>query len=198
MAAKRKTKNTAKAPAGGNAWSAFAGGWGEKSPVLKYLGGFVLLLALFYALYVSPFFENWFLLPFLHVQTAMASFLLNLFGMGTTADGALLQGASISLNVAKGCDGMEASALFLIGVLLMPFSWRSKGAGLLMGAAVLFLLNLLRIVVLFLSKIYWPSAFEALHIHGGFALFTVVAILMWAGWAGWAIKKEKKEAHAAV
>ena len=31
----------------------------------------------------------------------------------------------ISLNVAKGCDGMEPLALFIIGVLLVPFAWRS-------------------------------------------------------------------------
>ncbi len=165
--------------------------WQDKSPVLKYLGGFVGLLAIFYAIYSSSFFETWILGPFLNVQTSISSVILNIFGMGTTADGSMLIGRLTSLNVAKGCDGMEASALFLIGVLLMPFTWRNKMAGLAAGVGVLFLLNIVRIIGLYFAKIYWPSAFETLHIHGGFALFTIVAILLWAGWAGWAMKREK-------
>jgi len=112
--------------------------------------------------------------------------------MGTSGEGTTLAGQETTLNVAKGCDGLEASALYLIAVLLMPFSWRSKALGLLAGAAVLFVLNILRIVGLYLVMIYWPSAFEPLHIHGGFALFTIVAILLWVTWAGWAMRKEKK------
>ncbi len=164
--------------------------WRDKSPILKYLGGFVGLLVIFYAIYTSQFFEEWVLLPLMSLQTAIAGFFLNLFGLGVSSEGAVLQGQAAMLNVAKGCDGMEASALYLIGVLLMPFSWRSKWVGLGLGAGVLFLLNLLRIIVLYLSKVYFPSAFETLHIHGGFALFTIVAILMWAGWANWAMKRE--------
>ena len=193
MAAKRKSKNAAKQSIRGGS---FDKSWREKSPILKYLGGFLLLLILFYAVYISSFFETWVLTPFLSLQTKMASLSLNLFGMGTTASGATLVSQATSLNVAKGCDGMEASALYLIGVLLMPFNWRSKAVGFLMGAGVLFMLNLIRIIGLYLVKVYWPSAFEAAHIHGGFALFTIVAILMWAAWAGWAMRKEKPVDHA--
>lgn len=199
MAAKRKNKHTGKSGGTtptGNALSLSALGknWQDKSPILKYLLGFVLLLVLFYAVYISPFFETWFLMPVLNLQTAISSFFLNLIGQGTIAEGAMLGGPQASLNVAKGCDGMEAMALYLIGVLLMPFTWRSKGVGLLLGAGVLFVLNLIRIIGLYLAKVYWPSAFDTLHIHGGFALFTVVAILLWFAWAGWAIRKEKPAA----
>jgi exosortase/archaeosortase family protein len=169
--------------------------WKDKIPVWKYLLGFAILLTGFYSIYVSSFFEERFLKPFLRFQTEIASAVLNLFAQATTADSAILQSAEATLNVAKGCDGMEASALFLIGVLLMPFSWRSKMVGILAGAVVLFLLNLLRIIILFLSKKYFPSAFETLHIHGGFALFTIVAILLWATWSSWAIRQEKKNPH---
>ena len=192
MAAKRKKKHPGKVtPVFGKA---LGQSWRDKSPVLKYLLGFVLLLVLFYAVYITPFFEEWVLLPVLQVQTEISSFFLNLFGQGTNAQDATLQGKLATLNVAKGCDGMEAMALYLIGVLLMPFSWRSKGVGLLLGAGVLFVLNLVRIIGLYLAKVYWPSAFDTLHIHGGFALFTIVAILLWAAWAGWAMRKEKPTA----
>ena len=170
--------------------------WRDKAPILKYLAGFVVILSLFYALYVTSFFETNFLSPLVQLQSEISSFILNIFGMGTTSENSLLSGKGAVLNVAKGCDGIEAMVLYLAGVLLMPFAWRSKIVGLLLGAGVLFFLNLLRIIGLYLAKVYWPSAFEILHIHGGFALFTIVAILLWAGWANWAIRKEKSTPDA--
>ncbi len=162
----------------------------DKLPILKYVGGFILLLSIFYSIYVSDIFKIGFLNPFVSFQAKLSSFLLNLMGQNTTTAGTQLIGTT-SLNVTKGCDGMEVTALYLIGVLLMPFAWRSKMWGVLTGLGVLFLLNLGRIVALYLSQIYWPSAFDFLHLHGGFALFTVVAIFMWARWANWAIRQER-------
>jgi exosortase/archaeosortase family protein len=166
-----------------------------KSPMLRYVGAFMGLLLIFYVVYSSNFFDQYFLQPIVSFQTKISSILLNLVGQTNTADGITLTGLNRSLNVSKGCDGMEVSALYLIGILLMPFSWRSKGVGLFWGFTVLFLLNILRIMGLFVTKMYMPSAFDFLHLHGGFALFTVVAIFMWMIWANWAIKKEKNSSH---
>jgi exosortase/archaeosortase family protein len=165
------------------------------SPILRYVGGFVGLLIVFYVVYSSNFFDQYFLQPIVSTQTTISSVVLNLFGQENKADGITLTGSNNSLNVSKGCDGMEVSALYLIGILLMPFTWQSKGVGLFWGFLVLYLLNLLRIIGLFVTQIYMPSAFDFLHLHGGFALFTVVAIFMWMIWANWAIKKEKNTNH---
>jgi exosortase/archaeosortase family protein len=169
--------------------------WRDRWPVLRYVGGFLLLLGIFYAFYITPFFEQQVLLPMVTFQSQVASILLNLFGLETMVEQSLLTGKHASLNIAKGCDGIEATMLFLIGVLLMPFPWGSKLAGILSGTAVLFSLNILRIAGLYLSMAFWPQGFDLLHIHGGFAMFTMVSILLWAGWAGWALRKEKMNSH---
>jgi exosortase/archaeosortase family protein len=168
----------------------------DKRPLLRYLGGFFLLLLCFYAIYTTPAFEQHLLQPLVNIQSEIASSFLNLFGMETTVEQSLLRGRDAVLNNAKGCDGIEATVLFLIGVLLMPFPWSSKLIGVAGGSLILFLLNIVRIAGLYLSRVYWPEGFDLLHIHGGFALFTIVSILLWAGWAGWALRREKSYAHA--
>jgi exosortase/archaeosortase family protein len=167
----------------------------SRRPVLQYIGGFLALLVGFYALYTNAFFHENVLQPIVNTQAWLASKFLTLIGYPTGSDGSQISGALTSLNVQKGCDGMEVTALYLIGVLLVPFRWRSKWIGLGYGLAVLFVLNLLRIIILYLAQIHWPSAFEMLHLHGGFALFTVVTIFMWAHWANWAVRQEKTPDH---
>jgi exosortase/archaeosortase family protein len=157
----------------------------------KYILSFLAILVGFYVIYTSTFFTEWLLEPYVHIQAVLASTVLNLFGLKTVANGTELAGAQATLSVVKGCDGMEVTALYLIGVLLVPFQRSSKLAGLGYGLLVLFVLNLIRIIGLYLTQIHYPAAFEFLHLHGGFALFTVVAILMWTYWANWALKREK-------
>ncbi len=166
-----------------------------QSSYLRYLGGSAALLAGFYLLYGTGFFESRFLVPFVTLQANAASTLLNLFGAGTEVRDALLVGPVVSLNIAKGCDGLEATVLFLIAVGLMPFSKKSRGVGILAGGLVLLLLNMMRIAGLYLAQAHWPEGFDLLHIHGGFALFTLASILLWAGWAGWAMEREKIRHH---
>jgi exosortase/archaeosortase family protein len=158
---------------------------------VRFVLGFLSLLVLFYVIYTNKFFSDHFLTPYVHFQTWLASVLLTIFGDHAVANGTELSSARTSLNVVKGCDGMEVTALYLIAILMVPFRWSSKWAGIGYGLLVLFMLNLVRILGLYLAQIYWPSGFETLHLHGGFALFTVAAIVMWVWWANWALRREK-------
>jgi exosortase/archaeosortase family protein len=158
----------------------------------RYILGFISIMIVFYIVYVNDRFDENVLKPFIGWQTQVASRFLRLLGEQTTADGTHLVGSAASLNVAKGCDGIEVTALYLTGVLLMPFSRRSKLIGFGVGFSVLVLLNLIRITGLYWVQNYWPSSFDFLHLHGGFALFTIVALLLWMTWVNWAMRTEKQ------
>jgi exosortase/archaeosortase family protein len=101
-----------------------------------------------------------------------------------------------SVSIAVGCDGLEPLAMFVGGILVFPMAFRLKWPGILAGAVVLFILNLIRIAGLFLAGLYWPGAFDFLHLHGGFILFAAIAILLWMIWANWALQKSKNTSHA--
>jgi len=167
--------------------------WQEKSSVYKFIAAFFGCMVLFYAMYYSLFFENYLKGPILEVQTSAGATLLNLFGMPVSSSGDVIAGSGISVQVAGGCDGLEATALLLAAILVFPLPFKFKWPGLLAGLLTLTVLNVIRIAGLYLVKLHWPSGFDFMHIQGGLYLFSFVTILLMLIWANWALKGYKND-----
>ena len=171
--------------------------WTEKSSVFKFLAGFALCVIVFYAMYYSAFFQDYMKQPILRAQTSVGAGILNLFGFSVMAMGDVISGAGTSVKVAGGCDGLEATALLLAAIFVFPLPFKYKWPGLVAGLIVLGVLNVIRIAGLYLVKVYWPNAFEFMHIQGGLYLFSFVTILLMLIWANWALKGYKQDLVAA-
>lgn len=172
--------------------------WQEKSPVFKFIAGFVLCILVFYALYYSNWFESNLKAPILGAQAIAGGALLNLFGYSVSVANEVISGSGATVKIAGGCDGLEATALFLSAILVFPLPFKFKWPGLLAGVIVLSLLNVFRIVGLFLTQKYWPEAFDFMHVQGGLYLYSIITILLMLIWADWALKNYKKERLEAV
>lgn len=98
--------------------------------------------------------------------------------------------------VERGCDAVEPTVLFIAAVLASPVAWRSKVHGLILGTLALALVNVVRLSTLFLTGIYWPAAFEVMHVDVWQAIFIFLALLFWVIWALWALKR--KPSHVAA
>lgn len=170
--------------------------WQDKSSVFRFIAGFAICIVVFYAMYYSIFFQDYLKEPILKVQTAAGAALLNIFGSSVTAIGDVISGADASVKVAGGCDGLEATALLLAAILVFPLPFKYKWPGLLAGAVVLGILNVIRIAGLYIVKLHWPDAFDFMHIQGGLYLFSFVTILLMLIWANWALNGYKKEVVA--
>jgi exosortase family protein XrtM len=68
-----------------------------------------------------------------------------------------------NLNVRNGCDGMEALFLLSAALLVASIRWRHRMVGLLLGVGVVFLVNQVRILMLFYANRAGPDWFEPLH-----------------------------------
>jgi len=167
--------------------------WQEKSPIFKFIAAFAACIVVFYALYYSYPFQDYVKPPILKAQTSIGAILLNLFGLSVAATGDVLSGAGASVKVAGGCDGLEATALLLAAILVFPIPFKFKWPGLLAGVVVLSVLNVIRIAGLYIVKLYWPNAFDFMHIQGGLYLFSFVTILLMLIWANWALKGYQEE-----
>lgn len=176
-----------------NSSSFFTKYWQEKSPVFKFIAGFAACILIFYALYYSTWFESNFKAPILAVQAAAGGALLNLFGHSVSVANEVISGSGATVKIAGGCDGLEATALFLAAILVFPLPFKFKWPGLLVGFIVLTLVNILRIAGLYLTQKYWPEAFDFMHIQGGLYLYSIITILLMLIWADWALKNYKKE-----
>lgn len=156
--------------------------WVQKRPVLLFVLGFILLLALFYAFWLSSFFELRITPVINGINARIASFILNLLGQGTHPDGFSIASEKFSVSIAMGCDAVEAMALFAIAVITFPGRIVHKVIGVPLGVALLFVLNLVRIVSLYLVGVYYPSAFELMHVEVWQILFIIFAIALWVFW----------------
>lgn len=191
MSKKVEQSTPAKSPVqekGGKGQRAPVSRWAGKGPIFKFVGLFALLLGGFYALSFIPVL-NKDVLPKLQVVNAHASAaVMNLWGEKASVNETTISSPRYSVNIAHGCDAIEPAALFVAAVLAFPVVLRWKLLGLIVGVAVLMIINLFRIISLFYTGVHWPSAFETMHIDVWQPAFVLLALFFWVVWALWATK----------
>ncbi|MCX6231289.1 MAG: exosortase H [Bacteroidetes bacterium] len=160
----------------------FKKNWLQKRPILIFVVIFAILMGLFYSLWFTSFFENNVQHYIIKINATISNFILNIFGQHTKTMGDMIYSSSFSISIKRGCDAVEAMALFTSVLLAFPAPWKSKLIGLTGGLFMLFLLNLVRIISLFLTGIYFPKAFEIMHIEVWQVLFIFFALGLWIFW----------------
>jgi exosortase/archaeosortase family protein len=165
--------------------------WKEKRPVIVFLAGFGLLMGVFYAFWFSEIFKVNILAPVVRLNAFIASKVLNIFGFGTQANGTDLFSSAFTISVKQGCDAIEPIAIFTFAVSLFPVSLQTKAIGLLLGVPLLWLLNQIRIISLFVFGIYSPTLFDIMHVQVWQAVFIGATLVTLAYWIVWAMRKDK-------
>ncbi len=160
-----------------------------KRPVLRFVVLFGVFMGLFQACTIIPFAQDRAWPAYLRVNAQVSAGILLVLGEQATYSGESINSPRGSLRIARGCDAVQPSALFVAAVLASPVSMWAKLPGIFIGTASLLLLNLIRIVSLFYIQIYFPRAFEVMHIEVWQVLFIFVAIALWAWWAWWAVRR---------
>ncbi len=165
----------------------------DRHPVLKYVLGFIGCMAVFYTIYFSSFYQNNFEKPLVYGQAVIGNFLLHLLGYDTKVVGSAIASTNFSVDIQNGCDGLEAIAILVSGILIFPASRKQKATGLMWGIGILAVLNLLRIAGLYLAGLYFSkTVFEILHIQGGFIIFTMISVLLLFTWMNWVMAQSSK------
>lgn len=149
---------------------------------------FAVLMCAFYTIDYTPFLTSGVLASYLALIAIASMDLLNLLGFDVTVAGTSIYSPGFSVQIARGCDGLEPVAAFIAAVLASPVPLRMKLPGILIGSSSLLVLNLFRVVSLFLVGTYFPNAFDLMHHELGQAAFIVVAVAFWAVWVTWATR----------
>lgn len=163
--------------------------WLHKNPVLVFIGLFALQMIVFYCIYLPPYTQEKLITPIATFYAIFSGLMLNLFGYDTTVFGDTISSPQFSIAIKKGCDALEPMGLFIAGILAFPALFRKKIIGLLIGLFVIFLLNIVRIISLFITGIHNYALFEAMHIEIWQVIFILVAIGLWFLWLRWAVRK---------
>lgn len=105
-------------------------------------------------------------------------------GMGTDAvtTGAVVRTRDFAVEIKNNCNAIYELGLYAAAVWAYPASVGAKLAGTLVGAGVLNLVNLLRVVTLLALGIFAREWFEVAHVYVWQAVFFALVALCWFGW----------------
>ncbi|MBP7274150.1 MAG: archaeosortase/exosortase family protein [Saprospiraceae bacterium] len=152
-----------------------------RSKQITFIALFIGIMLLFYGFYITPFFQNNILFPISCWDARVAAWVLQLFGQQTSAIGDVVQNTKFSISIKAGCDALQPIALFSVAMLAYPIAFRLKWKWLLLGIILLLLLNIVRIITLFLIGSYGNTTlFELFHFEIWQVTFIVFALLLFA------------------
>ena len=88
-------------------------------------------------------------------------------------------------------------ALFVAAVLASPVVFWRKLPAVVVGVLLLLVLNIVRIVTLYLTGIYLKSVFDIMHLDVWQAMFIGMALMLWAVWARYLAHPRKRKQNVA-
>lgn len=89
------------------------------------------------------------------------------------------------INVLKGCEGTDVLFLLLAAFAVAELRWRHRLAGVALGAAMVYLLNQVRVVALFYAYRQDRALFDLLHGTLGPLLLVALIGLFFFAWLQW-------------
>ena len=157
--------------------------FGAHRSVLRFVCLFCLILVVFYAFTVTPLLNARVFPAYMMWIADTCTAILRLCGEDAWSNSLVISSARFSIRIVHGCDAIEPIAIFAAAVLATPLPFWARTAGVVVGAPILVILNIARLVSLFFLGIYLPSIFNILHIDVLQTLFGFVILLLWMGWA---------------
>jgi exosortase/archaeosortase family protein len=154
-------------------------------PVLRFVLLLTGLMIGFNAVFYLWLAESSFFTGYLSLNARACAWVLRLLGEDAAASETLLTSPRFGLELKHGCDALQPSAFFIFAMLASPVArpLRQRVAPILIGTLVLLMLNVVRIISLYYAGIYYPSAFETLHLDVWQAAFIFSPLIFWLAWA---------------
>jgi exosortase H (IPTLxxWG-CTERM-specific) len=157
--------------------------WQRNRRELTFLIAFALLLGVSFSLISLNWVNDHAIEPLTAGIARVSGAVLDLLGQNVTMAGTVIRSPRFAVNIRNGCNGVEAMLIFLAAVLAFPASWRSRLLGLGLGILVIQVVNLIRVVALFLTGAYLPRFFDTSHTVIWQTLVILTGVLLWIFWA---------------
>ena len=159
-----------------------------KNPITRFCLLFLVLLVGFSVLLSQRPVEKLFSTPFTTVIAAQAAWILKVIGMDVYARGIAISGEGFSVEILGNCNAIFETMLFLSAIVAFPASIKEKVIGGGLGTIFIYLLNLIRVVILYLIGVYAPNYFDKSHVYISQTIFIVMVAIFWLLWIGKGVK----------
>jgi exosortase H (IPTLxxWG-CTERM-specific) len=164
-------------------------------PIIRFIVTTIVALVLFFWLLKTEFFETNFAAPYTNFVAASGRVALRILGIQASGEGSLITSPEFTVNIMNVCNGLEVTAIFFATVLGFPARWRNKLWGLAIGYPVIYLINIIRIVVLFILGFKMPDIFETVHYYYAQAFVILATVGVWLIWVSLYSAYGTKSAH---
>ena len=109
--------------------------------------------------------------------------ILELFGYDVfTVNRIIGIGEYPGIEIVDGCNGIAAMGLFLGFIYAYPGDWKNRLSFSILGICVIYLINILRVITLVVTQVYWPEVFDFTHDYSTTTIFYLVIFLLWMLW----------------
>lgn len=155
---------------------------------------FIIFISIFIAAHSLYYFSSPLKVPLTlqNTNTRISSTIINLITPKeeTYAEDTAIISGGYSMSVAWGCEGIEG--IFMLIAALVAYSMKRKWKiyGILAGTALLFFLNIFRLIFLFYTFKYKPSLFDIMHVYVGQTFIIFFAVLFFVVWVNAFSKRE--------
>jgi exosortase/archaeosortase family protein len=131
---------------------------------------------------------------YLRLYACAAGAVLHIFDPTVSVSGSTIAGRA-SLAIVRGCDGTEVLILFTSAVLASSiYPWKLRALGVVAGAAVLLVANVVRICCLYYVSARWPAAMDTWHFEIWPLILITTALGLFLGWMRWAAERTRARA----
>ena len=158
-------------------------GWRAYRQEIVFLTVFILVLGVGFTLIAWNPVNDHLIEPFTGGIAKLSGVTLNLIGQGIEMEGTVIRNQRFAVNIRNGCNGVETMIIFLAAVLAFPAPWKSRLAGLALGFFAIQVVNLVRVVALFLTGAYFPKFFDNSHTVVWQTIVILFGVLLWIFWA---------------
>ncbi len=155
----------------------------RKGPVFRFVAVFTILMSAFAAFFFAYFTQTEAFESYLNLNAKLSAWIIRLLGDDAHSSGYAVVSSRASVQIRHGCDAIFPSALFVGAVLASPVRFAAKVPGIFVGTVVLLSINLIRIISLYYTRIYFPKLFHVMHVDVWQPAFIFLALFFWIMWA---------------
>lgn len=120
--------------------------------------------------------------PFTWLIARLTHTVLTILGAQSWVSGAAVGIPGFAVEIKNNCNAIYEIGLYAAAVFAYPASFKQRVLGTVMGAALLYLVNLLRVVGLIGIGRYLPGGFQVAHLYLFQALFLAFVAACWLIW----------------
>jgi len=155
----------------------------QGASVRRFLLIFALSFAGFMAFTYQVLYLDAVFVPWATLNGRLCALILAPFLDEVVSRGDILSTKGFSVQILRGCDSFQASAVLLAGIVAFPATWKERLVGAGLGLLFLFLLNVVRLCIMLLVGLHQRSLFDTFHTQIMPMVFVLAALGIWMLWA---------------